>query len=99
MLSLNQSTLDFEALVLDIQSWGHELGFAQIGIANTELDAEEARLVAWLDAGRHGEMDYMARYSTRRARPGELVPGTIRIISGRLDYLPPRTTDADEILA
>ena len=61
----------------------------EIGIADTELSVEEARLLAWLDAGRHGEMDYMARHGVRRARPAELVPGTLRVISARLDYLPP----------
>ena len=64
------------------------MGFSAIGISNTELDAEEARLLAWLAAGRHGEMNYMARHGARRARPSELVPGTIRVISARLDYLP-----------
>jgi epoxyqueuosine reductase len=64
------------------------MGFSAIGISGTELDAEEARLLAWLAAGRHGEMNYMARHGARRARPAELVPGTIRVISARLDYLP-----------
>lgn len=64
------------------------MGFSAIGISGTELDAEEARLLAWLAAGRHGEMDYMARHGARRARPAELVPGTIRVVTARLDYLP-----------
>ena len=33
-------------------------------------------------------MDYMARHGLRRARPAELVPGTLRVISARMDYLP-----------
>jgi epoxyqueuosine reductase len=90
---------DFTALTADIRSWGHELGFAEIGIADTELSVEEARLLAWLDAGRHGEMDYMARHGARRARPAELVPGTLRVISARLDYLPPRARDSEAVLA
>jgi epoxyqueuosine reductase len=80
--------LDFSQLARDIVIWGRELGFAELGISDTELSAEEARLGAWLDAGYHGEMDYMARHGARRARPAEMVPGTIRVITARLDYLP-----------
>jgi epoxyqueuosine reductase len=90
---------DFTALTAEIQGWGRELGFAQIGVADTELSVEEARLLAWLDAGRHGEMDYMARHGARRARPAELVPGTLRVISARLDYLPPRARNSEAVLA
>jgi epoxyqueuosine reductase len=90
---------DFRALVRDIRSWGLELGFGEIGIADTRLEAEEAHLLAWLDAGRHGEMDYMARHGVRRARPAELVPGTLRVITARLDYLAPGARDAAATLA
>jgi epoxyqueuosine reductase len=90
---------DFRALVRDIRSWGLELGFGEIGIADTRLEAEEAHLLAWLDAGRHGEMDYMARHGVRRARPAELVPGTVRVITARLDYLAPGARDAAATLA
>jgi epoxyqueuosine reductase len=89
---------DLARLARDIRAWGRELGFAEIGIADTGLAAEEARLTAWLAAGRHGEMDYMARHGARRARPAELVPGTIRVISARLDYLPPRARDPGAVL-
>ncbi|HXX86324.1 MAG TPA: tRNA epoxyqueuosine(34) reductase QueG [Casimicrobiaceae bacterium] len=85
---LLDATLDLETLTRDIKAWGRELGFAEIGISDTDLSADEARLLAWLDAGRHGEMDYMARHGARRARPGELFSGTLRVISARLDYLP-----------
>ena len=91
--------LDFLQLARDIVIWGQELGFAELGIADTELSADEARLGAWLDAGRHGEMDYMARHGGRRARPSEMVPGTIRVITARLDYLPRRAQDPDAALA
>ena len=90
---------DFAALAADIRIWGRELGFAEIGIADTELSTEEARLLAWLDAGFHGEMDYMARHGARRARPADLVPGTLRVISARLDYLPSDARDSDAVLA
>ena len=91
--------VDLPHLARQIQHWGRELGFAEIGVADTGLAAEEVRLSAWLAAGRHGEMDYMARHGTRRARPAELVPGTIRVISARLDYLPRQARDASAVLA
>ena len=80
------ATPDFDALAQRIKRWGLELGFQQLGIAGVELPEDERRLLAWLDAGRHGEMDYMQRHGTRRSRPGELVPGTLRVISARMDY-------------
>ena len=91
--------MDFSQLARDIVTWGQELGFAELGIANTELSVEEAHLDAWLDAGRHGEMDYMARHGARRARPSEMVPGTIRVITARLDYLPRLAQDPEAVLA
>jgi epoxyqueuosine reductase len=89
---------DLARLTRDIRAWAHELGFAEIGVADTGLAAEETRLAAWLAAGRHGEMDYMARHGARRARPAELVPGTIRVISARLDYLPENARDPATVL-
>ncbi|RZI41765.1 tRNA epoxyqueuosine(34) reductase QueG [Herbaspirillum sp. HC18] len=75
-------------LALTIKAWGRELGFAEIGIADVDLRLTEAGLQAWLDAGCHGDMDYMAAHGMKRARPDELVPGTIRVISARMNYLP-----------
>lgn len=74
-----------------IKAWGRELGFADIRVADIDLAHAEAGLQAWLDAGMHGEMDYMAAHGMKRARPAELVPGTIRVISVRMDYLPQGT--------
>ena len=82
-----------------IKVWGAELGFQQVGITDTRLDAAEARLLSWVGAGRHGDMAYMARHGTRRARPAELVPGTRTVISVRLDYLPEPQARMDEALA
>ncbi len=79
--------MDLEALARSIKDWGRDLGFRKVGIAGVDLPADEARLRTWLDEGHHGSMDYMERHGTRRARPGELVPGTIRVISARMDYL------------
>jgi epoxyqueuosine reductase len=71
-----------------IKRWGIELGFAEVRIADVDLSSAEAGLQAWLDAGFHGEMAYMASHGMLRARPGELVPGTVRAISVRMNYLP-----------
>src|SRR5690606_11426885 len=70
----------------------------QIGIAATGIPDDEARLARWLELGRHGEMEYMQRHGLRRARPQELVPGTLRVISARMDYLPRETRPAADVL-
>ena len=64
------------------------MGFQQVGITGIDLAEDEARLLAWLEQGRMGEMDYMVRHGVKRARPAELVPGTLRVLSARMDYLP-----------
>lgn len=74
-----------------IKQWGRELGFQQVGITDTDLSTEEPRLQAWLDKGYHGEMGWMADHGNKRSRPDELLPGTLRVISVRLDYLPADT--------
>ncbi|MBE8167913.1 MAG: tRNA epoxyqueuosine(34) reductase QueG [Shewanella sp.] len=73
----------------NIKLWGKELGFAQIGICDTDLTAEEPKLQQWLDNGYHGDMHYMANHGMMRARPHELHSGCLRVISARMDYLPP----------
>ena len=90
MTSGGQAQFDGAALARQIREWGAELGFQRVGIADADLRAAEPRLQAWLAAGFHGEMDYMARHGTKRARPAELVPGTLRVIAARMNYLPPR---------
>ncbi|MGD8312926.1 MAG: DUF1730 domain-containing protein, partial [Gammaproteobacteria bacterium] len=95
---LPRPDLDYPALASDIKQWAQELGFQQTGITATDLDAAEAHLLRWLDAGRHGEMSYMERHGTRRSRPAELVPGTVRIISVRMDYWPPQARAAEAVL-
>jgi epoxyqueuosine reductase len=90
--------LDYPALARHIKRWGMELGFQQVGIAATRLDEDEAWLLQWLQAGHHGEMDYMQRHGTRRSRPAELVPGTVRVISVRLEYWPAESLAADAVL-
>ena len=82
----------------DIKSWGLALGFNQIGITDTNLQEAEIEHQAWIAKGFHGEMDYMAKHGVKRTRPADLVPNTLRVISTRLDYLPPNTANSESIL-
>ena len=81
-----------------IHRWGRELGFDQVGIADLDLEEHETHLLNWLARGRHGEMGYMQRHGVRRSRPWELVPGTQRVISVRLNYLPHGLDHAEQAL-
>jgi epoxyqueuosine reductase len=92
-------TLDFGLLAQDIKRWGVELGFQQIGITDCDLGDAESRLAEWLARGWQGDMDYMAAHGTKRSRPGELVPGTLRVISVRMDYLPAAARAPMDVLA
>ena len=83
-----------QKVAAQLPAWGAALGFSQIGVADVDLSSAEPGLLAWLAAGCHGEMGYMARHGLTRARPAELVPGTLRVITARMDYLP-RSTPAD----
>ena len=85
-------------LATRIKTWGQALGFQAVGIAGVELPQAETRLLEWLAAGRHGAMDYMVKHGTKRTRPAELVPGTLRVISARLDYQPPQTRASWDVL-
>lgn len=87
-MSSQFTTADWALLAQQIKQWAKELGFAGAGICDTDLQPEERRLQQWLDAGMHGEMHYMAEHGMKRARPAELQPGTLRVISVRMDYLP-----------
>jgi epoxyqueuosine reductase len=82
-----------EALVAQIQQWGRALSFAQIGVAGVDLSSAEPGLQAWLAQGFHGEMGYMASHGLKRARPAELIPGTVSVITARMDYLPKDTAE------
>ena len=92
------TTVDYALLAQSIKTWGEELGFQQIGIADTELDTAEQQLLSWLERGHQGEMAYMARHGTKRSRPPELIPGTLRVISGRLNYLTADPAASEAIL-
>jgi len=81
-----------------IKDWGAELGFQKIGVCDTDLGDHEAQLLRWLERGFHGEMGYMERHGTRRSRPAELVPGTVRVITARMDYATDVARPAAELL-
>jgi epoxyqueuosine reductase len=82
-----------EALLRQLRAWAAVLGFSQIGVADVDLRSAEPGLMAWLAQGFHGEMGYMAQHGLKRARPAELVPGTVRVITARMNYLPAATPD------
>ena len=98
VLAHDRSNHDYASLADDIKRWGEECGFQKIGISAAELGADEAHLLNWLAADRHGEMDYMARHGLKRSRPAELAAGTIRVISARMDYDPPLARDAWSVI-
>ena len=82
---------DGEALLSTIRQEAATLGFGSIGVADVDLRSAEPGLLAWLAQGFHGDMHYMAAHGLKRARPAELVPGTVRVITARMDYLPAAT--------
>ncbi|HEX2237589.1 MAG TPA: tRNA epoxyqueuosine(34) reductase QueG [Gammaproteobacteria bacterium] len=94
-----ESKIDFKELAQSIKRWGTELGFQQVGITDTDFSEHEMHLLNWLARGRHGEMDYMVRHGTKRSRAGDLLPGTIRIISVKLNYWPPDGAAPGGVLA
>lgn len=85
---LRLSSFDFHQLARDIKRWGRELGFQQVGITDTELSTQEAKLHDWLAKGYQGDMQWLGEHGNKRSRPAELLPGTLRVISVRMDYLP-----------
>lgn len=96
-MSLSLSNAELAQLAKQIKIWGKELGFAQIGITDTDLSTEEPKLQAWLTKDYHGEMRYMASHGMMRARPQELHPGCQRVICTRMDYLPTQAKFASNL--
>ncbi len=90
--------MDYRALATRIKEWGRALGFQAVGISDAGLHDAEAHLLQWLAQGYHGEMDYMAKHGVKRSRPAELIPGTLRVISVRMDYYPPNAKDSWEVM-
>jgi epoxyqueuosine reductase len=97
-MTAKHDTIDYAQLSQQIKTWGLELGFQQVGICDTDLQEHEGYLQQWLQAGYHGQMEYMHRHGSKRSHPQELVNGTIRIISVRMDYWPEDAADAESIL-
>ena len=93
------SAAGLAALAKDIKAWALTLGFDQAGIADTDLSDYQRRLEAWLEAGHHGDMDWMAAHGSKRWQPAELVPETRSVIVLRMDYLPADATAVEDLLA
>jgi len=89
---------DLQDLATHIKEWAKELGFQQAGISDIDLHQAEKRLAQWLARQFHGEMHYMQQHGSKRSRPAELVPGTVRVISVRMDYLPGEQAATAELL-
>ena len=81
-------TVNLESLAADIRVWARELGFQQVGIADVDLSAYAPDVRGWLARRFHGSMGYMERNLDKRLQPDELLEGTVRAISARMDYLP-----------
>ena len=92
-------SIDLHAARLELATLARAVGFGQVGIASVDIPADEQHLLLWLDAGFHGEMDYMRRHGVLRSRPADLVPGTVRVISVRMDYWPAAAREPQEVLA
>ncbi len=91
--------MDLQQLAVQIRGWGRAAGFQQIGISGTTLTEAEGRFEEWTARGLHGELDYMTRHGRKRTRPADLLPGTVRIISARMDCLPVAAAPASTVLA
>lgn len=89
----NSTHFNGSQLVSHVQAWARELGFSQIGVTGVDLSSSEAGLLDWLARGFNGDMAYMSAHGLKRARPAELVPGTLSVITARMDYLPSHSAD------
>ncbi|MBY0575154.1 MAG: tRNA epoxyqueuosine(34) reductase QueG [Gallionellaceae bacterium] len=98
MQNIHPQQVDYDTLAARIRNWAHEFGFQAVGISDTDLSGAEKGLLEWLGQGMHGEMDYMAKHGVKRSRPAELLPGTLRIISLRMNCTPPNARDGWQVL-
>ena len=92
------SPAQLQALKQRMRQWATELGFQQLGVSGIDLGEAEGRLFAWLARGFHRQMDYLARHGTRRSRPALLLPGTLRVVSVRMNYRSARSRDPQAVL-
>jgi epoxyqueuosine reductase len=90
--------IDPEEVKRELVTLGAALGFGAIGVASIEIPEDERHLLRWLAQGFHGEMDYMARHGVMRSRPQQLAPGTVRVVSARMDYWPDGAAEAEAVL-
>jgi len=93
-----KTDIDYDHLATQVEKWSKKLGFQQLGISDTQLDKHETHLLNWLDKGFHGEMQYMENHGTKRSRPNDLIEGTIRVISVRMDYRPAQCADSETVM-
>ncbi|MDB6157201.1 MAG: epoxyqueuosine reductase [Gammaproteobacteria bacterium] len=91
--------LNLQATKQALVAGARALGFSQLGVASVDIPEDEQHLLRWLDAGYHGEMEYMQRHGSMRSRPHEMAPGTVRVVSVRMDYWPAEVADAQAVLA
>ncbi|HEY2273958.1 MAG TPA: tRNA epoxyqueuosine(34) reductase QueG [Steroidobacteraceae bacterium] len=93
------ASIDLAAAKLALTSQARALGFDALGVTAVDIPEDERHLLRWLNAGFHGEMGYMRRHANLRGNPQELLPGTVRIVSVRMDYWPGEARAAEEVLA
>jgi epoxyqueuosine reductase len=98
-MSEKPNNIDYRQLQQSINDWAIALGFQQIGISDINLEQYETHLNDWINAGFHGEMDYMFKHGSKRSHPEQLVEDTCRVITVRMDYMPPDCALTDEVLA
>jgi len=92
-------SIDYTQFLQQITQWSEELGFQQLGVSDIELSKHDQHLSDWIAAGFHGEMNYMFKHGTKRSHPEQLVDDTCRVISVRMDYMPPDCELSDTVLA
>src|SRR5688572_32965165 len=95
---MTDTTLDLQAVKATLTGQALALGFDALGVASIDLEEDERHLISWLEAGLHGEMEYMQRHGTMRSRPEELARGTVRVVSVRMNYWPGEARDASAVL-
>jgi len=93
------NNIDYTGLLQQIAQWSEKLGFQQLGVSDINLAEHDKHLNDWIAAGFHGEMDYMFKHGSKRSHPEQLVDNTCRVISVRMDYMPPDCELSDTVLA
>ena len=96
---IEAATMDLDRVKRELQEHALQLGFGQLGVTGVDISEDERHLLSWLAAGQHGDMEWMARHGTRRSRPQELFPGSVRVVSARLDYWPEDALAAEATLS